>query len=136
FAKRLALDRTERRHLCLGRRAGAERHDIRGRRHHIERGALWARGSVAIGFLGRDCHRLIRRTASCILDWRAFRSDQAFRFDRYYTRLSADRIRRRHESDRALAPRPRQMIDAIKVAAHPEPAIATKLTLAIEHRKP
>src|SRR5262249_10836615 len=42
---------------------------------------------------------------------------------------------RRHEADWTFAPDPGQLIDAIEVATHAEPTVATKLPVAIEHGK-
>src|SRR6202012_1927735 len=42
----------------------------------------------------------------------------------------------RQEAERTLAPRPRQMIDAIKVAAYAKATIAAKAAVAIEDWEP
>ena len=87
FAKCLALDRTERRRICFGRRAGAKRHDIGGRRHHADRGmvcdrgALWA-SRAAPRLPRRDRRRLMWRRVGGSLASCAFNRDRRLRFSR------------------------------------------------------
>ena len=111
-AKSLALHRAQAGRLRLGRR-WAKRHDVGGGRRDVRCGTGRRLGGFGDGL----------------------RSDREFGIGDNCVFALGMRLGRRHEADRALATRPRQLIDAGNVAANAEAAIAAKLALAIEHRK-